>query len=97
MTLIPAKTQPAPTAHGADPLTALVQDVREYLNRQKYRPGQALPTGIIALRLHAKSKDVARALEILAAKSMVTHREGPYGPAFYVADSESPLQGCDHG
>ncbi|MFF3394795.1 hypothetical protein ACFYW1_28150 [Streptomyces sp. NPDC002669] len=95
MTLVPVKPQPAPT--NADPLAVLVQDVRDYLRRQGYRPGQALPAGIIALRLSVESEDVAHALEVLAAEGGVVHRAGPYGPAFYVEDGKSPLQGRDHG
>ncbi|MFE3945888.1 GntR family transcriptional regulator [Streptomyces sp. NPDC059118] len=75
----------ASAAPDADPFTALVQAVREYLSQQDYRPGQALPAGLIAHSLDAESADVHQALRALAADGVVVRRpQGPYGDAFYL-------------
>ncbi|MFJ5851195.1 hypothetical protein [Streptomyces sp. NPDC092903] len=64
--------------------------VRDYLKRADYRPGQALPAGLIAHRLALTPKDVDLALTQLASSRHLIHKTSPYGPAFYIPDTGQP-------
>ncbi|MEV1042352.1 hypothetical protein AB0J01_37920 [Streptomyces sp. NPDC050204] len=81
----PQTAQPTSAAPGAKQSNGLAGDVYGYLTKQDYRPGQALPAGLIAHRLWAEAADVNQALEELAAAGVVVHQpSGPYGNAFYL-------------
>ncbi|MER5988713.1 hypothetical protein [Streptomyces sp. NPDC001787] len=85
--------QPAATAPGAGPSDDLVRAVRRYLESRNYRPGYAVPAGVIALRLHETSGDVHRALQQLDEAGVVSHRpDGSHGSAFYVVARPVPVQ-----
>ncbi|MGW2105025.1 hypothetical protein [Streptomyces sp. NPDC001948] len=81
----PQPAQPTSAAPGAGPTAGLTGAVYGYLNKQDYRPGQALPAGLIAHRLRVESADVNRALKELATAGVVVHQpNGPHGNAFYL-------------
>lgn len=81
----PQRAQPTSAAPGAKRSNDLAGAVYGYLTEQDYRPGQALPAGLIAHRLQAEAADVNRALEELAAADVVVHQpNGPHGNAFYL-------------
>ncbi|MEU7028873.1 GntR family transcriptional regulator [Streptomyces sp. NPDC046275] len=63
---------------------ALDQAVRAAIASGAYRPGDPLPTAILASRHGLDLTKVPRAFRRLIKDKLVAHRDGPAGPGYYV-------------
>ncbi|MFE8910904.1 hypothetical protein [Streptomyces globisporus] len=80
---MPTSLRPSPTRFALDAL--LPAQIRHRLACGGYRPGQALPAGLIAHRLKTTTAAVMAALAELADKGDVEYRaSGEHGPAYYL-------------
>ncbi|GHG05635.1 GntR family transcriptional regulator [Streptomyces filamentosus] len=70
---------------------ALDRAVRDGIREGKHRPGDALPTGILAQRHGLDVEAVPRALHGVIRDGLVTDRDGPAGRAFYVRDPQEAV------
>ncbi|MFJ1742558.1 hypothetical protein ACIOG4_28275 [Streptomyces microflavus] len=77
LTVRPYPNRPSPD----DPVPV----IRKRLASGGYRPGQALPTGLIAHRLQTTTEAVKAAMGELVASGEVEYRfAGEHGPGFYL-------------
>lgn len=77
LTVRPYPNRPSPD----DPVPV----IRQHLASGGYRPGQALPTGLIAHRLQTTTEAVEAAMTQLAASGEVEYRfAGEHGPGYYL-------------
>ncbi|MFD8414050.1 GntR family transcriptional regulator [Streptomyces sp. NPDC059650] len=64
---------------------ALQGAVRDRIRVGYYRPGQAIPTGLLGAEFSLRSRDVQRALRYLTTTGVLHYDErGPFGPGHYV-------------
>ncbi|MFI5752339.1 GntR family transcriptional regulator [Streptomyces sp. NPDC051644] len=66
--------------------TEVIATIRERIQNMIYRPGEALPVGILARQFGLTARQVAhRACRQLIAEGLVHHdNKGPHGPGVYV-------------
>lgn len=63
-------------------------NVRDRITTGHYRPGSALPTGLLGHEHGLTSQEVTRALRRLVAQQLVRHDPaGDHGPGYYVTSS----------
>ncbi|MFI1189761.1 hypothetical protein [Streptomyces californicus] len=67
--------------------TAFDRAVREDIAQQVYAPGTALPAGLLGRRHGVAPQHLGRACRRLIADRLVTYRDGPAGPGYYLPDS----------
>ncbi|MEW1629754.1 hypothetical protein AB0387_20510 [Streptomyces sp. NPDC089173] len=78
---MPTSLRPPPTRFAEN---SLLGQIRRRLSCGGYRPGQALPAGLIAHHLQTSTAAVMAALAELADMGDVEYRAaGEYGPAYY--------------
>ncbi|MEU3401808.1 hypothetical protein [Streptomyces filamentosus] len=69
----------------------LDQAVRDGIREGKHRPGDALPTGILAKRHGLGVEAIPRALRAVIRDGLVVDRDGPAGRGFYVRDPQDAV------
>ncbi|MGG8410303.1 hypothetical protein ACM614_28975 [Streptomyces sp. 12297] len=70
---------------------ALRDTVRERISAGYYRPGQALPTGLLGLDFTLQPDQVRIGCGFLVREGLLRHKpNGPYGPGYYVTGKGRP-------